>query len=226
MYIVTAPPFATTPDHFGIWLEDATRNAEPFMFDNYRVDPLPAEGGNYHSGFEQGWHWTVIARCWIKREKPFFFDPNHPYEPHELYSFDVIPAAPTRINVRAYTEERGRSALDALMVRMRAELPAVQPAAPVMPAPEAKKAAFDEPNAPKHGGALRLEERGLTDQMKDTAIKYLHRVWDRKHRNPSKDKVAAVLGMGDYRTIERWITIWPEIEQQAKKEYEQGQKRK
>ena len=148
MDIVTAK-FETTVDYFGIWLEDATRNAKSFMFDNYLVEPLPAEGGFYYAGGKQRWHWTVMARCWIKREGPFFFDPNEPYEPHELYSFDVIPAAPTHINVRGYTEERGRSALDALMVRMHEELPPVQPAAPVMPAPEAKKAAFDEPNAPK-----------------------------------------------------------------------------
>ena len=55
--------------------------------------------------------------------------------------------------------------------------------------------------------------------MKDTAIKYLLRLWNRKSTSPSKQKIATLVGgVGDYRTIDGWIRIWPEIEEQAKRE--------
>lgn len=84
--------------------------------------------------------------------------------------------------------------------------------------------ATEQQDTPRRGAST-LAERVLSDADRDTAIKYLHRLWRRKGNSPSRQHIAEQVGVGDYRTIEQWLTVWPEIQRQAKEEWDQGKKR-
>lgn len=108
--------FETTPVFFGLWLEDATMHAEILTSTVFVIQPQRATGGLYNGR----WRWEVGA--WSVSQAT-----GDAYE-LRLYTFEVIPTAPTRIKVKAASGELGRAAFDALIARMCEELPLVQQA--------------------------------------------------------------------------------------------------
>lgn len=97
----------TTPEYFRLWLKDTTYPGTWDFSDDCMMSQNPTVGGFY----DRDWCWEVLAI--------HFYELPDEFREDTIITFEVIPIAPTRIKVRAYSDELGRPALDALIVKMQ-----------------------------------------------------------------------------------------------------------